>query len=145
MNEQFNQVSDMIGSLPTILLRQSPWLTRLIRPQKSRPAEMLVWAPFLLPESDEIAWKKCTPDQLIQKLREAEIRLGQGEVPEQVCSSLAIYQQRFYRSLKEYGGLRLSQSQRLKGLEHRNELLRRRGVHLSLANYQRKDQAGKDA
>jgi hypothetical protein len=34
--------------------------------------------------------KKYTPEQIIQKLREAEIRLSQGEVLEQVCRNLAI-------------------------------------------------------
>jgi hypothetical protein len=34
--------------------------------------------------------KKYTPEQIIQKLREAEIRLNQGEVLEKVCRSLAI-------------------------------------------------------
>jgi putative transposase len=48
--------------------------------------------------------KKCTPEQIIQKLREAEIRLGQGEVIEQVCRNLAIPEQSAYRWRKEYGG-----------------------------------------
>jgi putative transposase len=69
--------------------------------------------------------KKYTPEQIIQKLREAEIRLGQGEALDQVCRALAISEQTFYRWRKEFGGLRLSQAHRLKGLERENELLRR--------------------
>ena len=88
--------------------------------------------------------KKYTPEQIIQKLREAEIRLGQGETLDQACRALLISEQTFYRWRKEFGGLRLSQSQRLKGLERENELLRRLVADLSLANRQLKDQAGKD-
>ena len=88
--------------------------------------------------------KTYAPEQIIQKLREAEIRLNQGEALEQVCRVLAISEQTFYRWRKEFGGLRLSQSQRLKGLERENELLRRLVADLSLANRQLKDQADKD-
>ena len=88
--------------------------------------------------------KKYTPEQIIQKLREAEIRLGQGETLDQARRALSISEQTFYRWRKEFGGLRLSQSQRLKGLERENELLRRLVADLSLANRQLKDQAGKD-
>jgi putative transposase len=88
--------------------------------------------------------KKYTSEQIIQKLREAEIRLSQGEVLEQVCRNLAISEQTFYRWRKEFGGMRLSQSQRLKGLERENELRRRLVADLSLSNRQLKDQAGKD-
>ena len=40
--------------------------------------------------------KKYTPEQIIQRLREAEIHLGQGETLDQVCRSLAISEQTFY-------------------------------------------------
>jgi hypothetical protein len=63
--------------------------------------------------------KKYTPEQIIQKLGEAEIRLGQGEARDQVCRGLAISERTFYRWRKEFGGLRLSQAHRLKGLELR--------------------------
>jgi hypothetical protein len=49
-----------------------------------------------------------------------------------------------YKCLLEYGGMRLSQSHRLRGLEREDELLRRLVADLSLANRQLKDQAGKD-
>jgi putative transposase len=45
--------------------------------------------------------KKYTLEQIIQKLREAEIRLGQGEALDQVCRGLAISEQTFYRWCKE--------------------------------------------
>ncbi len=88
---------------------------------------------------------RFTPEQIISKLREAEVRLAQGDSLPDVCRSLAISEQTFYRWRKEFGGLKLSQAQRLKGLERENELLRRLVADLSLANQQLKDQAGKDA
>ena len=69
--------------------------------------------------------KNFTPEQIIGKLREAKIRLGQGETQEQACRSLAMLEQTFYGWCKQFGSLRLSQAQQLKGLERENELLRR--------------------
>lgn len=88
--------------------------------------------------------KRFTSEQIISKLREAEIRLGQGEALPDVCRALAVSEQTFYRWRKEFGGLKLSQAQRLKGLERENELLRRLVADLALANQQLKDQAAKD-
>jgi putative transposase len=84
-----------------------------------------------------------TPEQIIDKLREAEIRLAQGERLPDVCRGLAISEQTFYRWRKEFGGLKLSQAQRLRGLERESELLRRLVPDLSLANQQLKDRGGK--
>ena len=89
--------------------------------------------------------KRFTSEQIIGKLREAEVRLGQGELLPDVCRALAVSEQTFYRWRKEFGGLKLSQAQRLKGFERENELLRRLVADLSLVNQQLKDQAGKDA
>jgi putative transposase len=89
--------------------------------------------------------KRFTSEQIISKLREAEVDLGQGESLPDVCRALAVSEQTFYRWRKEFGGLKLSQAQRLRGLERENELLRRLVADLALANQQLKDQAGKDA
>ncbi len=89
--------------------------------------------------------KRFTAEQIISKLREAEIRLGQGETLPDVCRTLTISEQTFYRWRKEFGGMKLSQAQRLKGLERENELLRRLVAELALANQQLKDQAAKEA
>jgi putative transposase len=88
--------------------------------------------------------KRFTSEQIVGKLREAEVRLAQGELLPDVCRALAVSEQTFYRWRKEFGGLKLSQAQRLKGLERENELLRRLVADLSLANQQLKNQAGKD-
>ena len=88
--------------------------------------------------------KRFTSEQIIGKLREAEVRLGRGESLPDVCRALAISEQTFYRWRKEFGGLKLSQAQRLRGLERENELLRRLVADLALANRQLKDQTDKD-
>jgi putative transposase len=89
--------------------------------------------------------KRFTSEQIISKLREAEVRLGQGESLLDVCRALAVSEQTFYRWRKEFGGLKLSQAQHLRDLERENELLRRLVADLALANQQLKDQVGKDA
>ena len=87
--------------------------------------------------------KRFTSEQIISKLREAEIRLGQGERLPDVCRALVVSEQTFYRWREEFGGLKRSQAQRLKGLERENELLRRLVADLALANRQLKDQVDK--
>ena len=92
-----------------------------------------------------MARKRFTTEQIIFKLREAEVRLGRGEKLPDVCRTLAISEQTFYRWRKEFGGLQLSQAQRLKTLERENELLRSAVADLVLANRQLKDQVHRDA
>jgi len=58
--------------------------------------------------------KKFTPEQIIGMLREAEIRLSQGEKVKGICRSLGITKQTYYRWRKDYGGMKLSQARRLK-------------------------------
>ena len=106
---------------------------------------MLVRGPFLKRENKRIPRKRFTPEQIVSKLREAEIHLGQGAVLADVCRSLSISEQTFYRWRNEFGGLKLSQAQRLKGLERENEHLRRLVADLAIANQKLKDQAAEDA
>jgi putative transposase len=61
--------------------------------------------------------KRYTPEQIIGKLREAEVALAQGETAGQVCRTLVIAEQTFYRWRREYGGLKVEQAKRLKVLE----------------------------
>ncbi len=68
--------------------------------------------------------KKHAVDQIIHKLREAEVLLSQGRTVAEVCRSLGINEQTYYRWRKEYGGLRMEQARRLKQLEQENTRLR---------------------
>ena len=66
-----------------------------------------------------------TPEQVISKLREAEVKLSKGTAIAQVCKDLAITENTYYRWRKEYGGLKLDQAKRLKELEKENGRLKR--------------------
>ena len=68
--------------------------------------------------------KRYTPEQIIGKLREAEVALAQGETTGQVCRTLGIAEKTFYRWRREYGGLKVEQAKRLKVLEQENTRLR---------------------
>ena len=81
-----------------------------------------------------MATKKHTVEQIIGKLREAEVRLSQGETVAQVSRFLGVTEQTYYRWRKEYGGLKLNQAKRLKELERENGRLRQAVADLTLAN-----------
>ena len=76
--------------------------------------------------------KHYTPEQIIGELREAEVALAQGETAGQVCRTLGIAEQTFYRWRREYGGLKVEQARRLKALEQENTRLRRAVADLTL-------------
>jgi len=76
--------------------------------------------------------KRYTPEQIIGKLREAEVALAQGQTAGQVCRTLEIAEQTFYRWRREYGGLKVEQAKRLKVLEQENTRLRRAVADLTL-------------
>jgi putative transposase len=79
-----------------------------------------------------MARKRYTPEGIIQKLREAEVLLSQGQTVQQVARSLEISEQTYYRWRKDYGGMDKSQAQRLKELERENARLRRIVADLTL-------------
>ena len=64
--------------------------------------------------------RKKTPEQIISKLREAEVDLAQGETVGQICRRLGVSEQSYYRWRKEYGGLKMDKAKRLKELEKKN-------------------------
>ena len=69
--------------------------------------------------------KRYSTEQIVTKLRQAEVELGRGLRVPQVCKKLGISEQTYYRWRKEYGGLRLDQAKRLKALEQENTRLKR--------------------
>jgi transposase-like protein len=68
---------------------------------------------------------KHSAEQIIRKLRKAEVELAQGATVEQVCRSLEVTKQTYYRWRKGYGGMEVSQAKRLKELERENARLRK--------------------
>ncbi len=75
---------------------------------------------------------RYTPEQIIGKLREAEVVLAKGGNVAQVCKQIEVTEQTFYRWRKEYGGLKVEQAKRLKELEKENGRLRRAVADLTL-------------
>ena len=70
--------------------------------------------------------KVHTPEQIITKLREAEVRLAKkDQTVAEVCRHLGVTEQTYYRWRKEYGGMKVSQAKRLKELEKENARLKR--------------------
>ena len=78
--------------------------------------------------------KRHTPEQIIRKLREAEVELGRGLKTPEVCRKLGITEQTYYRWRKEYGGLRMDQAKRLKELEKENSRLKKLLAEQALDN-----------
>ena len=76
--------------------------------------------------------RRHTPEQVIGKLREAEVELAKGKTVAEVCRKLAITEQTYYRWRKEYGGLRMDQAKRFKELETENGRLKRLVADLNL-------------
>jgi len=76
--------------------------------------------------------KRHTPEQIIFKLREADVALAQGQRVRDVCRQLGVTEQTYYRWRKEYGGLKTSQARRLKLLENENGKLKQLVAELSL-------------
>ncbi len=66
-----------------------------------------------------------TVEQILAKLREAEVARSKGQPVAQVCRSLGITEQTDYRWRNEYGGLKVDQAKRLKELERENSRLKR--------------------
>jgi putative transposase len=73
-------------------------------------------------------------EQIISKLREAEVLLGQGLSIGEAIRRLAVSEQTYYRWRKEYGGMRVDQAKRLKELESENARLKKIVADLSLDN-----------
>lgn len=79
-----------------------------------------------------MAKKKHSTEQIIYKLRVAEVGLSQGGTVAEVCRSLGVTEQTYYRWRKEYGELRIDQAKRLKQFEQENARLRRAVADLTL-------------
>jgi putative transposase len=78
--------------------------------------------------------KGYSPEQIIHKLREAEVLLSQGNTIAAVTKKIGVTEQTYYRWRKEYGGMRVEQARRLKELEQENSCLKKLVADLSLDN-----------
>lgn len=69
--------------------------------------------------------KRHTPEQVIRKLREAEILLGEGKQIPEVAKALGVSENTFHRWRNQYGGMKAEDAKRLKELEKENDTLKR--------------------
>jgi putative transposase len=81
-----------------------------------------------------MARKRYTAEQIIGKLRQAEVILGQGFDLDHALREIGVTKNTFYRWRKEYGGLKLDQAKRLKELETENARLKRAVAELTVDN-----------
>ena len=79
-----------------------------------------------------MAKKGYTAEQIIGKLRQAEILLNQGATVAEVCRKIEVTDVTFYRWRKEYGGMKVEQAKRLKELEAENIRLKKLVADLAL-------------
>lgn len=78
--------------------------------------------------------QRHTAEQIISKLREAEVLQAKGMSMEEVMRQLGVSDATYYKWRKEYGGLRVDQAKRLKELEQENGRLRKVVSDLSIDN-----------
>ena len=63
-----------------------------------------------------MAWKKAhTPEEIVAKLRQAEVLIGQGKVVADAVRAIGVTEPTYFRWRTELGGLKLDQVKRLKG------------------------------
>ena len=83
--------------------------------------------------------KTFTPEQIVGKLRQIEILVGQGKTVPLACKESGITDQTYYRWRKEYGGLQIEQAKLLKDLQKENAQRKRALATLTLEKQVRKD------
>ena len=83
---------------------------------------------------EEKAKRKHTPEEIINKLREAVVVVAAGSTVAEASRRIGVSEQTFYRWRAEYGGLRIDQARRLKQLETENGRLKRAVAELTLDN-----------
>ena len=81
-----------------------------------------------------MARKGHTTEQIIGKLRQAEVLLGQGRSADEVVREIGVTKNTYYRWRQEYGGLKLDQAKRMKELEAENARLKRAVADLTVDN-----------
>ena len=76
--------------------------------------------------------KHHKPEQIIAKLRQVEVLMGQGKAVAEAVRAIGVTETTYYRWRAEYGGLKLDQVRRLKLLEQENTRLRKAVADLTL-------------
>jgi len=78
--------------------------------------------------------KRFTMEQIIHKLRQAEVEIAKGKLVPEACKQIGVTEQTFYRWRKVYGGLKIDQAKQFKQLERENARLKKLVADLTLDN-----------
>ena len=92
-----------------------------------------------------MARRTFKPEQIINKLREAEVLISQGATIGEASRKVGVTEQTYYRWRRGYGGMGVEQARRLKELEKENSRLKRLVADLSLDNAILKEAARGDS
>ena len=76
--------------------------------------------------------KKPKPEEIVVKLRQVEVLMGQGMPQIDAIRQISVTEQTYYRWTKKYGGMGIEQLKELKRLQKENECLRRAVSDLTL-------------
>ena len=79
-----------------------------------------------------MANKQHKPEEIVTKLRQVEVLVGQGKAGLDAIRSIAVSEQTYYRWRKQYGGMGKDQVKELKRLQKENDHLRRAVSDLTL-------------
>lgn len=79
-----------------------------------------------------MAKKRYSSEEIIHKLREVDVLLGQGKTAAEASRQIGVAERTYYRWRKEYGGLKVDQAKRLKELETENVRLKRAVAELTV-------------
>ena len=78
--------------------------------------------------------KRHTTEEIVMKLREADVLQSKGQTVVEACRQIEISEQTYYNWRKEYGGLKIDQAKRFKQMEQENGRLKRLVADLSMDN-----------
>ena len=79
-----------------------------------------------------MAIKRHKPEEIVAKLRQVEVLVGQGMARIDAIRRISITEQTYYRWRKEYGGINIDQAKRFKEIEKENQRLRKAVSDLTL-------------
>jgi len=79
-----------------------------------------------------MAIKRHKPEEIVAKLRQVEVLVGQGMARIDAIREISIGEQTYYRWRKQYGGMGTDQLKELRRLQKENERLRKAVSELTL-------------
>jgi transposase len=95
-------------------------------------------------EETSVMKKKHTGTQIVAKLRQADVLIGQGKTVPEVCKEIEVSEQTYYRWRQKYGGMSPEMVKELRGLQKENARLRKVVADQAIENAILKEVASKN-